>query len=226
MGQDVSANAFIPTSTATSWRWHSGLLNQNWLEGVIKNRVLIDTPIKEVYAVYAWGGDLNWSHSSDPAIIAGRISAGQYTNSINAIQTNSVKSMSTASMAYRTEAVETAKLSVTSTLENGKVILTTTLTKTELAGLQVIMNYDESKLTLDNVVFDAGSTITNFSTHDGGRLTFGSIDQLKTARIKVGTPYKLIFTPKVALTNTAGLFYFVLSDAVDSKGNKIDLIVE
>ena len=226
MGQDVSANAFIPTSTATSWRWHSGLLNQNWLDGVIKNRVLIDTPIKEVYAVYAWGGDLNWSHSSDPAIIASRISAGQYTNSINAIQTNSVKSMSTASMSYRTEAIETAKLSVTSTLENGKVILTTTLTKTELAGLQVIMNYDESKLTLDNVVFDAGSTITNFSTHDGGRLTFGSIDQLKTARIKVGTPYKLIFTPKVALTNTAGLFYFVLSDAVDSKGNKIDLIVE
>ena len=226
MGQDVSANAFIPTSTATSWRWHSGLLNQNWLDGVIKNRVLIDTPIKEVYAVYAWGGDLNWSHSSDPAIIASRISAGQYTNSINAIQTNSVKSMSTASMSYRTEAIETAKLSVTSTLENGKVILTTTLTKAELAGLQVVMNYDESKLTLDNVVFDAGSTITNFSTHDGGRLTFGSIDQLKTARIKVGTPYKLIFTPKVALTNTAGLFYFVLSDAVDSKGNKIDLIVE
>ena len=226
MGQDVSSLAFIPTSTATSLRWNSGLLNQSWLNGVVKNRVLIDTPIKEVYAVYAWGGDLNWSHSSDPAIIASRISTGQYTNSINAIQTNSVKSMSTAPMAYRTEAVETAKLSVTSTLENGKVILTTTLTKAELAGLQVVMNYDESKLTLDNVVFDAGSTITNFSTHDGGRLTFGSIDQLKTARIKVGTPYKLIFTPKVALTNTAGLFYFVLSDAVDSKGNKIDLIVE
>jgi hypothetical protein len=88
------------------------------------------------------------------------------------------------------------------------------------------MNYDDSKLTLDNVVFDAGSTITNFSTHDNGRLTFGSIDQLKTARIKKGTPYKLIFTPKVQLANTAGLFYFVLSDAVDSKGNEINLIVE
>ena len=226
MGQDVSANASIPTSASTSVRWYSGLLNQSWLDGVVKNRVLIDTPIKEVYAVYAWGGDLNWSHSSDPAVIASRISAGQYTNSANTIQTNSIKSMSTASMAYRTEAIETAKLSVTSTLENGKVILTTTLTKAELAGLQVVMNYDESKLTLDNVVFDAGSTITNFSTHEGGRLTFGSIDQLKTARIKVGTPYKLIFTPKVSLTNTAGLFYFVLSDAVDSKGNKIDLIVE
>jgi len=129
-------------------------------------------------------------------------------------------------MSYKTEAVETAKLSVTSTLQNGKVVLTTNLTKEGLAGLQVIMNYDESKLTLDNVIFDAGPTITNFSTHKDGRLTFGSIDQLKTARIKVGTPYKLIFTPKTTLTNTAGLFYFVLSDAVDAQGNKVDLIVE
>jgi hypothetical protein len=88
------------------------------------------------------------------------------------------------------------------------------------------MNYDESRLTLDNVIFDAGSTITNFSTHKDGRLTFGSIDQLKTSRIKVGTPYKLIFTPKVQLTNTAGLFFFVLADAVDGLGKKVDLTIE
>lgn len=226
MGQNMSSVAMIPTSTATSWRWYSGLLNQSWLDGVVKSRVLIDTPIKEVYAVFAWAGDLNWSHSSDPSVIATKITAGQYTNSINQIGTNSIKSTSNSPMAYQTEAVEKATLGISSTLEGGKVILTTTLTKEELAGLQVVMNYDESKLTLDNVVFDAGATITNFSTHEGGRLTFGSIDQLKTARIKTGTPYKLIFTPKTTLTNTAGLFYFVLSDAVDAKGNKVDLIVE
>ena len=226
MGQNVDSNASIPTSTSTSVRWYSGLLNQSWLDGVVKNRVLIDTPIKEVYAVFAWGGDLNWSHSSDPAVIASRITAGQFTNAVNNKTTNSINSMSNISMSYKTLSVEQAKLGITSTLENGKVVLTTTLTKAELAGLQVIMNYDESKLTLDNVIFDAGNTITNFSTHDNGRLTFGSIDQLKTARIKVGTPYKLIFTPKTPLTNTAGLFFFVLSDAVDSKGKKIDLIVE
>jgi hypothetical protein len=227
MGQNMTSVAMIPTSTSTSVRWYSGLLNQSWLDGVVKNRVLIDTPIKEVYAVFAWGGDLNWSHSSDPAVIASKITAGQYTNSVNDIQTNSIKTMSSSlPMAYQTEAVDKATLGITSTLEGGKVVLTTTLTKTDLAGLQVIMNYDESKLTLDNVIFDAGSTITNFSTHENGRLTFGSIDQLKTARIKVGTPYKLVFTPKTTLTNTAGLFYFVLSDAVDAKGNKVDLIVE
>jgi len=226
MGQDVSSVAFIPSNTAITFRWNSGLLNQNWLDGAPKNKVLIDTPIKEVYAVYAWGGDLNWSHSSDPAVIASRISAGQYTNSINSIQTNSTKSTSSISMSYKTEALETAKLSVTSTLEGGKVILSTTLTKEGLAGLEVIMNYDTTKLSLDNVIFDAGSTITNFSTHDNGRLTFGSMDQIKVARIKTGAPYKLIFTPKVPLTNTSGLFFFVLADAVDAGGNKVNLVVE
>jgi len=226
MGQNVDSNAMIPKNTSTSVRWYSGLLNQSWLDGVVKNRVLIDSPVKEVYAVFAWGGDLNWSHSSDPAVIASRITAGQFTNSINNKTTNSIKSMSTIPMVYQTLASEKATLGISSKLEGGKVILTTTLTKEGLAGLQVIMNYDDKKLTLDNVIFDAGSTITNFSTKEDGRLTFGSMDQLKTARIKTGTPYRLIFTPKETLTNTAGLFYFVLSDAVDAKGNKVDLIVE
>jgi hypothetical protein len=226
MGINVDDKAFIPKSTSTSWRWYSGLLNQSWLDGVVKNRVYITSPNQTVNAVFAWGGDLDWSHSSSTSAIASSITGGIFTNSVNEISTNSVKSMSTGSLAYRTEALESTKLSVTSTLENGKVILTTTLTKADLAGLEVIMNYDESKLTLDNVIFDAGSTITNFSTHENGRLTFGSIDQMKTARIKVGTPYKLIFTPKTTLTNTAGLFYFVLSDAVDATGKKIELIVE
>jgi len=226
MGQDVSTNAFIPTNTATSWRWFSGLLNQNWLDGVVKNKVLIDSPTKEVYAVFAWGGDLNWSHSSDPSVIASRIAAGQYTNATANMSTNSVKSMSVQTMSYVSKAAEKATLGITSTLEGGKVVLTTNLTKEGLAGLEVVMNYDESKLTLDNIIFDSGSTITNFSTSKDGRLTFGSIDQLKTARIKVGTPYKLVFTPKVNLTNTAGLFYFILSDAVDGAGNKIDLTIE
>lgn len=220
MGQNVSSTANIPTSTATSLRWTSGLLNQSWLDGTVKNRVLITQPIQEVHAVFAWGGDLNWSHSSSPSEIASRISSGQFTNSVG------FANRTIAPLTYQNQTLETAKLSVVSKIENGKVVLTTNLTKEGLAGLQVVMNYDESKLTLDNVIFDAGSTITNFSTHDNGRLTFGSIDQLKTARIKVGTPYKLVFTPKTTLTNTAGLFYFVLSDAVDAKGNKVELIVE
>ena len=221
MGIDVSANAFIPTSTSTSWRWHSGLLNQSWLDGTSKYRVYVTQPAQTVDAVFAWGGDLDWSHSSHPDTIAARIASGIFTNSANTGETIKIGTMS-----YKAPILEKATLSLTSTIENNKVTLSANLTKADLAGLEVIMQYDSTKLTLTDVIFDAGSTITNFSTHNDGRLTFGSIDQLKTARIKVGTPYKLIFTPKISLSNTAGLFYTVLADAVDATGKKIELIVE
>jgi hypothetical protein len=224
MGIDVSTKAMIPTSTVTSVRWYSGLLNQSWLDGTPKNRTYITNSNQTVDAVFAWGGDLDWSHSSHPDTIASRISTGNYSNSIKDGAT--IKSFAMAPMAYTAPTLEKATLSLTSTLVNGKVILTTTLTKADLAGIEVILQYDNTKLTLTDVVFDAGSTVTNFSTNSDNRITFGSIDQLKTARIKAGTPYKLIFTPKETLTNTAGLFYTVLSDAIDAKGNKIELIVE
>jgi hypothetical protein len=105
-------------------------------------------------------------------------------------------------------------------------VLTGTLTKEGLAGLEVILQYDNNKLTFDNIAFDAGPSVTNFSTNAEGRLTFGSMDQTKTARIKIGTPYKLTFIPKETISNTAGLFYTVLADAVDGNGKKINLIVE
>jgi len=231
MGQDVSANAFVPTSTATSWRWHSGLLNQSWLDGTSKYRVYVTQPAQTVNAVFAWGGDLDWSHSSHPDTVAARIASGIYTNAANpgssdvaTIKTMAMTSYST--NVYENKTAETAKLSIVSKLEGGKVVLTGALTKEGLAGLQVVMNYDSTKLELENVIFDAGSTITNFSTKENGRLTFGSIDQLKTARIKTGIPYKLVFAPKGELTNTAGLFFFVLADAVDGAGKKVELTIE
>jgi hypothetical protein len=215
MGVNVSQQALIPSSTSTSVKWNSGLLNQKWLDGTPTHKVLITSNNQIANAVFAWGGDLDWSHSTDPALVAQNIQS-------NTNVTNRVTPLGS----YSAKTLEDVNLSVSSTLTDGKVVLTTTLTKEGLAGLQVIMNYDNTKLQLDNVVFDTGNTMTNFSTDKDGRLTFGSIDQLKTARIKKGTPYKLIFTPKTPLTNTAGLFFFVLSDAVDATGNKVNLIVE
>jgi len=234
IGQDVSAKAYIPTNAApvnqtVNYKWYAGLLNQSWLDGIAKHRVYVTAPAQTVDAVYAWGGDLDWSHSSSPEAIVASINAGNYTNKANGLVVGDIKTMaktSNQSNTYSNKTEESAKLSIVSTLEGGKVVLSAGLTKEGLAGLQVIMNYDSTKLTLENVIFDAGSTITNFSTKDDGRLTFGSIDQLKTARIKTGTPYKLIFSPKVSLSNTAGLFFFVLADAVDANGKKVELVIE
>jgi hypothetical protein len=224
MGIDVFTKAYVPSdSTVANYKWYSGLLNQSWLDGVPTNKTKITSSNQAVDMVYAWGGDLDWSHSSDPDVIAARITAGTYANSIK--DGSTIKSFAVQSMSY-TPTAEKATLGLNSTIVNGKVVLTGTLTKDGLAGLEVILQYDNTKLTFDNIAFDAGPSVTNFSTNGDGRLTFGSMDQNKTARIKIGTPYKLTFTPKETITNTAGLFYTVLADAVDGSGNKINLIVE
>ena len=221
---NVKDSAYIPSSnTASSFKWFSGLLNQSWLDGVPTYKTKVTSSNQAIDMVYAWGGDLDWSHSSNPDTIASRISSGNYANSVT--NTNTIKSFSIGSMSY-TSAIESAKLGLNSTIVNGKVVLTGTLTKEGLAGLEVILQYDNTKLTFDNIAFDAGPNVTNFSTNGDSRLTFGSMDQMKTGRIKIGTPYKLTFTPKETITNTAGLFYTVLADAVDGNGNKINLIVE
>jgi len=224
MGIDVSTQAYIPSSTATSLRYGSSLLNQGWLDGTNKYITIVTSPTQAVDMVFAWNGDLDFSHSSSLTEIASRIAAGTYANSIKD-ETSTIKSFGVQSMAY-TPTIETAKLGLVSTIVSGKVVLTGTLTKEGLAGLEVILQYDNSKLTFDNISFDAGAGVTNFSTNGDGRLTFGSMDQTKTGRIKTGTPYKLTFIPKETITNTAGLFYTVLADAVDGSGNKINLIVE
>ena len=224
MGIDVSTKAYIPSSTATSLRYGSSLLNQGWLDGTNKYITKVTTATQVVDMVFAWNGDLDFSHSSSLTEIASRIAAGTYANSIKD-ETSTIKSFGVQSMSY-TPTIETAKLGLVSTIVSGKVVLTGTLTKEGLAGLEVILQYDNSKLTFDNISFDAGANVTNFSTNGDGRLTFGSMDQMKTGRIKTGTPYKLTFTPKETITNTAGLFYTVLADAVDGNGNKINLIVE
>jgi hypothetical protein len=222
---NVKDSAWIPLSTNSGlYKWFSGLLNQSWLDGVPTYKTKVTASNQTIDMVYAWGGDLDWSHSSDPTEIASRIAAGTYANSINPNE-QSVKTFAIQTMAY-TPIVEKATLGLNSTITNGKVVLTGTLTKEGLAGLEVILQYDNTKLTFDNISFDAGAGVTNFSTNGDGRLTFGSMDQTKVGRIRIGTPYKLTFTPKETITNTAGLFYTVLADAVDGAGNKINLIVE
>jgi hypothetical protein len=231
MGIDMSTKTTIPSKAATSYgflygkkaTWHTGAIAT---QGSADRLITITSATQTEDFAYAYAGDLDYSNSTDPSSITGAVT-GMSVKSIEStsnIKSNSIKSFE--SIAYTSPELEKVNLSLTSTLVNGKVVLTTTLTRADLAGIEVILQYDNTKLTLTDVVFDAGSTVTNFSTNNDNRITFGSLDQIKTSRIKTGTPYKLIFTPKETLTNTAGLFYTVLSDAIDATGKKINLIVE
>ena len=219
LGQDVSSKARIPKSASQSLMFISTKQSvyPNITPAQSNNVVNITNANQTEVFSYAFGGDLDFSHSSNPGQPISANSAGGSGAMNRTIANTGI---------YANQVAGTATLSLTSKIENNKVILTGNLSQEGLAGLEVIMKYDNSKLTLDGIVFDAGSSITNFSTDKDGRLTFGSIDQIKTARIKTGTPYKLTFTSNVPLTNTAGLFYTELSDAVDGKGNKFRLNVE
>jgi hypothetical protein len=219
LGQDVASKANITRQAANPLQFISVKQSAfpNFAAAATNNSVTITLANQTELFSYAFSGDLDFSHSSNPG---------------NPITANSVGGQGTMNRTianagiYANQVTKTATLSLSSKIENNKVILNGNLTQEGLAGLEVILKYDDSKLTLDGIVFDAGSTVTNFSTNKDGRLTFGSMDQIKTGRIKTGTPYKLTFTSNVPLTNTAGLFYTELADAVDGKGNKIGLNVE
>ena len=219
LGQDVASKANITRQGANPLQFISVKQSAfpNFAAAPTNNSVTITSANQTEIFSYAFSGDLDFSHSSNPG---------------NPITANSVGGQGTMNRTiankgiYANQVTKTATLSLSSKIENNKVILSGNLTQAGLAGLEVILKYDDSKLTLDGIVFDAGSSITNFSTNKDGRLTFGSMDQIKTARIKTGTPYKLTFTSNVPLTNTAGLFYTELADAVDGNGNKIGLNVE
>jgi hypothetical protein len=168
------------------------------------------TPVadSEVYNLsYAWAGDLDFSHSSPLAV-----------------STTTAKGTTTASTA--TQITTTADTQVTTALVNGKVIVSVDLSTTGLAGAEYKIGYDDSKLTLEDIKFETGNTVTNFSTHKDNVITFGSIDKSGASTIKIGTPYKITFTPKAPLTNTSGLIFTYFAEAVDQKANKVILNIK
>jgi len=221
MGIDVSTKTYLASSTASQIGFLYGKKSA-WASGILTDKTVTITSANQTEDfAYAYSGDLDYSNSSDPSLIQGAV-AGQSVSSDMVIKSNAITSM-----AYTAPTLQNVTMSLSSSIDAmGNVVLNTNLPVDSLAGIEVILQYDNTKLTLTNVVFDAGSTVTNFSTNNGNRITFGSLDQLKTARIKKGTPYKLIFTPTTPLTSTAGLFFTVLADAVDGNGKKINLTVE
>lgn len=152
-------------------------------------------------------GDVDFSHSAIPTAQGGSFSKLSTTSK-------------TAANA------ELYTLEVATTLVNGKVVLETKLDLQKLAGIQFIVQYDPSMLSFDEVKFDTGNQMTNFATPKDNKIYFGSMDSSGAQTIKTGTPYKLVFTPKTALTNTAGLIYFKVAEAVKQDGTKVILKIQ
>ena len=193
-------------------------LNDNsqgvWEDGHIFE--LADNEAVTINLAHGLWGDANLSHSTTPTL----------NDDTKMIRTSDVITM--ARTAPRTsmfdkEAVN-LDLDVISEIKNGKVELTVNLAKQDLSGMQFNISYDSSRITLDDVVFDTGNTMTNFAKKvDDTRLNFGTIDPKGQSVMKTGKPFKLVFTPKVTLQNTIGLITFRVTDAVQKDGTKVNL---
>jgi hypothetical protein len=202
MGIDVSQNSNIPTSTSNNIRFYSGKID-TFNQGVFNGVVNITNPSHTFDFGYAWGGDLDFSHSTPKTTTS-------IANRSNRVEVNNKQ----------------ANTTITTKLVNGKVVVEIKLEEADLAGAQYKINYDSNKLELEEVVFDAGKDITNFSTPRNNAVVFGSIDNLGTSKVKPGMPYKLIFKTKSTIANTTGLVFIEFAEAVATNGDKIILNVQ
>ena len=171
--------------------------------------------------VHALMGDVNFSHSWEPDTEGTAIPASTQTNA-------SAARMSMAAGSKFSGTAEEANLDLTSELKNGLVEFTIGSEVEEMIGAQFNIIYDKTRLVLDNVIFDTGNTMTNFSNHieEDGKINIGSFDQNFEATVKTGTPYKLIFVPIVQLQNTSGLITFKVNEGVKADGTQIKFIME
>ena len=119
--------------------------------------------------------------------------------------------------------IQTHDLDLTTELVNGKVEFIVNLDRSDLSAIEFIASFDNSRLEFEKIVFDSGDNLTNYSTIKQSSVYFGSIDPKAELQIKSGKSYKIVFNPKVQLTNTAGLIYFKRQEAVTTKGQKINL---
>jgi hypothetical protein len=114
-------------------------------------------------------------------------------------------------------------LDLTTELVNGKIEFVVNLDRDDLSAIEFITDFDDTKLEFEKIVFDSGDVITNYSTIKNNSIYFGSIDPEGKSQIKTGKSYKIIFNPKVQVTNAAGLIYFRRQEAVTTIGQKLNL---
>jgi hypothetical protein len=157
-------------------------------------------------------GDVNFSHSYTPTVESGGKSTSARQSSARYSKTQS----------------EDANIDLISEINNeGQVVFSINSDVEGMVGSQFNIVYDPNVIQLENVIFDTGNTMTNFSNIvQNGIVRVGSFDQNFEASVKVGTPYKLIFTPLETIDNTSGLISFRVKEGVKADGTKINFIIQ
>ena len=179
-----------------------------------------DQSSKTINVAHGLVGDVNFTHSYEPTATEAAKSTQASARNMN-VQFSSVYG---ADPLYRSEE---ANLDLVSQIkDDGTVEFTIELDVENLIGTQFNITYNTTVLTLDNVIFDTGNEMTNFSNViSDGTIRVGSFDQNFSATVKTGTPYKLVFTPNEAIQNTSGLITFKVTEGVKDDGTQVKFII-
>ena len=171
-----------------------------------------DASSKTIDLAHGLVGDVNFSHSYTPVVESGGKSTSARQSSARYSKTQS----------------EDANIDLISEInDEGQVVFSINSDVEGMVGSQFNIVYDPNVIQLENVIFDTGNTMTNFSNIvQSGIVRVGSFDQNFEATVKEGTPYKLIFTPLETIENTSGLISFRVKEGVKADGTKINFIIQ
>ena len=177
-----------------------------------------DTSSKTIDLAHGLRGDVNFSHSWEPSV-----SSGEKATSA---QTSSFRISSAAGSKY--SQTETANIDLISEInDDGRVVFSINSEIEDMVGSQFNIVYDPNILSLENVIFDTGNEMTNFSNViEAGYIRVGSFDQNVSSTVKAGTPYQLVFVPLEDITNASGLISFRVKEGVKADGTQINFIIQ
>jgi hypothetical protein len=194
----------IPTATyntigKSTWATYSSYLGSSYSFDINTGKS-IDT----LNIAVAWKGDVNLSHSTTPP-----------TNNLTTM------AMGVRSMAVSNE----IQSSIVTELINDTVYVTVKVNPLtqELVGTQFKLNYDNSLLKFNKVIFNTKGTPTNYGTDKGDYINFGSLITDGSTLLDNTTEYKIILTPTSKLDNILGLISVYFTDAVNRAGNQLKI---
>ena len=195
-GLEIPSNFSITSSTSTNIKFLSGK-RSTFHQGVFENKIDILDQNHTFQFAYAWGGDLDFSHSTQPSSQKG--------------------------VSNRIQTAPSKLVNSTTRIQNNKVIVEFKLSGEDLAGTQFKVKFDKTILELEDIAFDTGNGVTNFKTLNSNILKFGTLDTQGTGKLKSTLTYKITFIPNRQLVNTTGLVFIDFLEAVTTNGVKVKL---
>ena len=192
---------------------YDSITTSNWGTKFNYTRNLIPFTLASLNNTYninvTWLGDVNLSHSAQ--------------QTVSGVAINSVRSMSVLSTPLSNEINASILTEIIG--DSVHAYISIEPLGQELVGTQFKLNYDNSLLKFNNVIFKTKGSPTNYGTDKGNFINLGSL-LTEGGVLDNTTQYKISFTSKAKLDNIFGLISVDVTDAVNKDGKTLKVIIK